>query len=457
MISSGPMSRPLTEASELNSLPWSRVTRRAVFVKLLYLGSLIAMYYGLAHSYMNLWQPLFAYSGFMQAHIPQREPEALVVLSIAALLIPTEYRRPSDVYMCIAVITALVPTAVMYVYGDTTLTTAYLTFAGLVLIYFSRNAPLPIPDFGWIRGLDATLPVTGLAVGGALLAVYLMGLDNLSFALFDVYGRRHIASEKITDYAVYAVSLGLTASSLAIILSLHTHNRITLVVNLIAAALYFGLIGNKAPFMTLPIIIALNSALRRKNIILYMLFIALAVIAFMAVFANDLAFWYTENGELNTLFSFASTFERRGLILPVWVNDAYIRYFDTHEKLYWAYSRLSFGMMPQQLPFDPPYTIGYFLDKNGMYANTGFVGSGYMNAGAVGVFLYAILIGLCCRAIDFYAHRRGTKILSTLICLPGFTAAVTSSEVPTELVTHGWVVAILLVAVSPAYRGAAPR
>lgn len=45
----------------------------------------------------------------------------------AALLIPASYRRPSDVYMCIAVITALLPTAVMYVYGDTSVTTAYLT------------------------------------------------------------------------------------------------------------------------------------------------------------------------------------------------------------------------------------------------------------------------------------------------------------------------------------------
>lgn len=449
MTDSISMSNPQGLSERPHSIRWSYATKRAVFIKLAYAALILAMYCGLAQAYTNLWQPLFAYSDFVQSYIPQREIEALLVLSMAALLIPASYRRPSDVYMCIAVITALVPTAVMYVYGNTSATTAYLTFAGLAIVYASRNVPVPIPNLGWIGPFDATLPVTALAIGGALLAAYIMGFDDFSFALFDVYSRRHIASEKITDYAVYAVSLGLTASSLAIILSLHTRNMITLIINLIVASLYFGLIGNKAPFMTLPIIIALNSALRRNNIILYMLFITCAIIAVLAVLANDLSFWYTENGELSTTFSFASTFERRSLLLPVWVNDAYIKYFDTHDKLYWAYSRLSFGMVPQILPFDPPYTIGYFLDKNGMHANTGFVGTGYMNAGTFGVFLYAVLIGLCCRAIDFYASLRGTKVLSTLICLPGFTSAITSSEVPTELITHGWIVAILLVALSP--------
>ena len=151
------------------------------------------------------------------------------------------------------------------------------------------------------------------------------------------------------------------------------------------------------------------------------------------------------DGNSSALFDFASTFQRRALILPVWLNDVYVTYF-SDTKLYWAYSRLSLGLVEQILPDEPAYTIGHYLSGREMHANTGFIGSGYMNAGVVGVSIYAIVIGLCCRIVDVFAQIRGTKLLSTLICLPGFISAVTSSELPTVLFSHGWAAAILLVA-----------
>lgn len=418
-----------------------------ITIKVIYFALLIAMYFGLSQAYTEFWQPLFSYTGFIQSYVPTREIEALSMLFIAAVLMPVRFQRPSDVYVPLAILTTLLPTAMMYAIGNIKPETAYLTLFGIFLICLSREVPIPVPRLQWIDGFDPIPYLTLLAATGVLLTVQSIGTKDFSFALFDVYSRRQVASDAISGAPAYIVSFGLMANSLAIILSLYTRQWIMLSINLISAILYFGLIGHKAPLFTLPIIAALNYTLRKKHILLFIFAIFTAFIVLAPVLYQDQSLMFTINGEPSGFFDFASTYERRGLILPAWVNDAYVRYFTDHEKLHWAYSRLSFGLVDQTLPFDPPDTIGYYLDEAGMYANTGFIGSGYMNAGSVGVLAYAVVIGLCCQIIDSFARRNDTKILSTLICLPGFMTAVTSAELPTALLTHGWAATIVLVGI----------
>ncbi len=219
-----------------------------------------------------------------------------------------------------------------------------------------------------------------------------------------------------------------------------------LAINLVAAAFYFGLIGDKAPLFILPALIILNYALHRQYIIVYLFFITATIIIAFTFCFQDQTILFVDDGNSSALFDFASLFERRTLILPVWLNDVYVEYF-SDTKLYWAQSQLSLGLVEQTLSSDPATTIGDYISGTEMHANTGFVGSGYMNAGFVGVAIYAVVIGLCCRIIDVFAQSRDTKVLSTLICLPGFINAVTSSDLPTGLFSHGWAAAIVLVAI----------
>ena len=145
-----------------------------------------------------------------------------------------------------------------------------------------------------------------------------------------------------------------------------------------------------------------------------------------------------------------SLFQLRNLILPVYLNDEYLKYF-SDLKLYWANSKVSVGLIDIPLSLvqeDPSTTIGYHVfGKTTTHANTGFIGTGYMNAGLIGILIYAVVIGLCCRVIDFYAQFRGTKTFATLICLPGFVTAISSSDLPTTLFSGGWGLAILFVTV----------
>ncbi len=145
--------------------------------------------------------------------------------------------------------------------------------------------------------------------------------------------------------------------------------------------------------------------------------------------------------------TFADIFEQRMLILPVYVNNLYVNIFNDL-KLYWADSKLSFGLIDYPLYLDPQTTVAYYwIGKTTTHANTGFVGSGYMHAGLIGILVYAVVIGLCCRVIDEFARQRDTKSFAALICLPGFMTAVTSADLPTVLFSGGWGLTILLVAV----------
>ncbi len=175
------------------------------------------MYFGLAQAFTEFWQPLFAYTHFEQSYVPERVMESLIALFVAAALTPTRFRRPSDMFVSLSILTTLVPTAMMYVYGDMSAKTAYLTYGGLALIYFSRNIPIPIPDLRWSGSLIVIRLITLLAVIGVILTAYGMGFSDSSFALFDVYGRRELASAHLTGVVAYMVGFGLAANQLAII------------------------------------------------------------------------------------------------------------------------------------------------------------------------------------------------------------------------------------------------
>jgi hypothetical protein len=85
-----------------------------------------------------------------------------------------------------------------------------------------------------------------------------------------------------------------------------------------------------------------------------------------------------------------------------------------------------------------------FFGKEGMNANTGWIGSGYMNAGYFGVILYAMLMGLVLRVLDNLSTRRRLGLVVSLSLLP-MIAMITSADLPTGMLTHGGGIVILLL------------
>ncbi|MEM8647262.1 MAG: hypothetical protein AAGF86_13080, partial [Pseudomonadota bacterium] len=78
-------------------------------------------------------------------------------------------------------------------------------------------------------------------------------------------------------------------------------------------------------------------------------------------------------------------------------------------------------------------------------ANTGLVGSGYMNAGTAGVVIYAAIAGLTLAFVDKIAEMRGNRALCTMLVLPSFVIIFTTSDLPNVYFTQGFGLILLML------------
>lgn len=406
-----------------------------IAIKAVYLLALAALYFALAKIYTDFLQPKFEYMHFRQNFVAMREVESLIVLCVAAAVMPAIFRKPSDLFVSLAIVFTVVPTAMMYAYGDLGSETAFVTYAGLGAIFLARLVPIAVPAWPPIDGKIPIYLLTGFSLIGVGTTAYKMGFEHFSLDLIDVYGRRAIGHGILTGISQYIVFFALKCNLLATIISFICRRWVALGVNLIAAILFFGFMGNKGPFFGILFFIILTYIARSK-------FVILAIILLVAVIYVIFSILFLEPEYL----ALAALFGQRMLILPVFINDWYLTVFQDI-KLYWSDSKLSLGLLDYPLFLDPSTTVAYnWIGKTTTHANTGFVGSGYMNAGLVGILVYAVMIGLCCRVIDEFARRRDTEIFAAIICLPGFLTAITTSDLPTVLFSGGWGFTILLLA-----------
>jgi O-antigen ligase len=95
----------------------------------------------------------------------------------------------------------------------------------------------------------------------------------------------------------------------------------------------------------------------------------------------------------------------------------------------------------------PAHLIGReYFNTDHLGANTGWLGSAYMQAGLAGLVGYGAAVGLIFRYIDACARASGERALITAaVAVPVF-ALVTSSDLPTALLTHGLYLNLFLIA-----------
>lgn len=79
-----------------------------------------------------------------------------------------------------------------------------------------------------------------------------------------------------------------------------------------------------------------------------------------------------------------------------------------------------------------------------MSANTGAIGSGYANAGLVGVALYSIAIGLLVGVLNAYGSRIGHAAVAAVSFVIVFYI-VTTTDFTAALLTHGLLLLLIIL------------
>lgn len=137
-------------------------------------------------------------------------------------------------------------------------------------------------------------------------------------------------------------------------------------------------------------------------------------------------------------------------MVPAMLNYFYIDFFSNNPPVFWSGSRISLGLLDYPYELAVPNLIGdAFLSNPKNSANTGYIGSGFSQAGILGVVLYSIGVGFVISLFNALGEKLGHAIVVAAVSAQIVTM-VLSADFLTMFLTHGLLVSIVcLLAVRP--------
>lgn len=406
----------------------------------LHLGIFFTLLAGFEH-YVAV---IFAYDGYF--YQPEAGSLALAagLAVLLSLLTPVAARRPSTLLYQCTLIFVLLPMMVLYHAERKPLEHAlYPILAYAVSVALPQFVPLRAPRFSLVsmRNLQGILLAAALLY---IVMVFLMGGGAyLNFDLSKVYDFREEAAENLPGVFGYISPLvGKVVVPIAFVLSLIFRKWLMAGAMFCAAVLMFGLTAHKSTLFS-PFLILLIYLISRKDNLALKLNLVMLLILLLTL--GD--FWVAAQQDDGSFGWFGNFFMRRVFFVPANINYLYYEFFSQHEFVFFSNSKFSLGLIDYPYPLQPAHLIGReYFNTDHLGANTGWLGSGYMQAGLTGLVLYGAAVGLMFRYIDACARATGERALITAaVAVPVF-ALVTSSDLPTALLTHGLYLNLLLIA-----------
>ncbi|NPA71531.1 MAG: hypothetical protein GXO35_01755 [Gammaproteobacteria bacterium] len=380
--------------------------------------------------------PKWAYYGFAWTPNWVKVGEALFLLVLGTSLLPSSFSKPSDFYAHFQFL-IIIPMLVLFSAMDQARQFIYMVFLGFgIIVEIPQIFHLRIvwfPKFSRVNIIQMLLLI-GYSVIVSLLL--LGGLRYMNFNLRNVYIYRNVIAVSFPKVYGYINSwVAKVVFPLALALSLVERRRKFLVLSFIGSWLMFGLTSHKA-ILFYPIAVILIYKLLQFRCGLVCILLGYTLIPLLALFD----YWFYIFHQW-----FATLFLRRALFVPALINFFYYDFFSQQGYAYWAYSKITLGLFPYKFETSIPYVIGeHFFPWAFIGANTGWIGSGYANAGFVGLLIYATFIGFLLTLLNAYQaiHERHFLVAVTL---PTYQSFLLSSDLLTALFTHGTLLMLALL------------
>ena len=410
-----------------------------VFHKLV-IGALLIFYFLILSVLYEMYiSPIFGYRGFTI----DRNPYVFWVSIVTIGFVSAVFRvsaKPSSMILYFYVLFMLIP-QLSYTYNSNG--HPYVaTLSGMVffILYFSAKMPMEIVGIREIsfEKFEKLIYLFLIFVVG--YAFYRLGYDQFGLKIDEVYKRREILELRYDR--VLSISIGLSFI-LIVFLSIVKSAEFSLkiFIPLAIGLLLFGMTGHKK-FALVPIacviiyrMISLSPKYSFYFVTGSILLAALYYIFFGLEFVNVLE---------NYKAMFFTMFFTRTLSIPAQLNDLYFDFFSNNGFLFWSYSKVGLGFFQYDFDWSPAQLVGFHMFTKGS-ANTGLIGSGYMNAGTVGVVIYAMIAGVTMAFVDRIAKLRGNRALYTMLALPSFLIIFTSSDLPNVYFSQGFGVILLMM------------
>lgn len=403
----------------------------------------IASYALLATVYVLYTSSTWSYMGLSLSINRWKIVVSLAVIATFSIAVPNRWSVRSFLLNVILTI-YLLPSLILYGFSDKPTSSALVIWLAITIVYAVSGIRIPRIDYPgigtrWVMSLFLVLS------GGLLvLFIFALGLGNFNLDFSKVYDLRRNSTELLSGMLNYlSFTFTNTIIPFGVAIALHHKKRTTAGLFAAMSIIMFGLTSHKVmAFMPLAVCgTFLLLSWRSGYLSVLRIFCALAAILSVGV----ITFPYF--GVSSSWGWFESLFMWRSLIVPAMLDYLYIDFFSENAKYYWSISKVSLGLV--DVPHNgvsAPHLIGsVYFGNQGMEADTGFIGSGFAQAGLFGVFLYAIGTGLIIAFFQTYGRYLSVPLVAAAT-LGLFLPLIQASDFVALFLTHGLLLTLVVLA-----------
>ena len=355
------------------------------------------------------------------------------------ICMPKEINTASDYVLTGIAFLAVIPYISYYSFGGGTLGFTLMTFFMFIFVLgFVRLTPdisfLSLPQ-KWADIIFFIL-LWGSIAYVLYTCISTMGLSSLSLDFSTVYERRaaYKASGVAGSYIMTWAGNAIFPCSIAYFL--YRKKYINVIASLCAAGFIFAVSGMKSILFGAIFVFATYVLLRVKRRMSLV-----AILLVFAVFITMLGFYIFDE-----IIPF-SYVVRRLAFLPAKVSNEHFDFFLENGPIEMGNSILS-SIIPYPYDSDPADIVGslhYIAGET--HANSGFFADGFTNFGYLGAVLWTVIFAFLMKLQDIVSLNKPLYV--TAGCFALYITIFTNSALFTSMMTHGFLVAVLLVALIP--------
>lgn len=415
------------------------VQSRVIHTFLFYMF-LIIFRLALDFSYFYFVHPVFAYEGYSLDFNWFNYILSWVFYIVSFFLVRDSIVLPSDYFFISAVLAIVAPLTSYFGLNDFSYSPVLLTLASFFAIWFLLRTNLVKPvNFKIYNGggkfaFNLSVVCIFILIFWYILsgAVFYFNLDfskvyeyrGLSSELASVGPMAYFNGWVYNVFIVYAMAYSL----------LHKKYYLTILF-VIIQIFFYGVSAHKTVFFTPLLVLSIWWYFRRFRSVMFMV-ISFSFLVILSVFL----YFYNNN------IMFGSMFNRRVFFVPAKLTFDYFSFFENNPKVFWSNSVLSWIV---DYPYNDRITkiIGYENDTEAS-ANNGYISSGFSHAGMLGIFIYSYIIAFLLKNIDFFGKFNIPLWFILCLIVTPMRSFLISSDLFTGLLTHGFLIAFLLLLIS---------
>ncbi|MGB9872486.1 MAG: hypothetical protein ACPLYD_12580 [Anaerolineae bacterium] len=366
-----------------------------------------------------------------------------VALLLCIWIAGSLYRRwrPSGIVIVLYFIVVVVPLSSQYGLADAPAVLMYAVAGSIALltIVTELHPKLKVPKPS--RGI-VYMAITGLFGICAYVYGWLMftgGLGRLNWNLLMVYEVRSEYTQRLGPFMGYFVPWQAYVINIyGLLYALWRKSYWLMGLAAVAQLLLFGMTGHKS-FLLAPCLVGgVYLIWQKKNAIFWVI-----IAASLLVSASYGYFLITGNEFVPSLFV------RRLFFVPARLHVLYYDFFSQpNHPFYMLSDSILRGLLENPYGMPMPHVIALTYWSREFWPDVGYLGDAYGNFGLLGMFVFSTILGVVLRIVDSVGSHLPPHFVAAAIATHAM--ALTESALFTSMLTHGLILAVLMLWIIPA-------